>query len=82
VTGLEPDMNRVFAKMGQNDITRLAQNLCEIIAKDGPTEQGALYQAVFRYASYNVFQEALTSCVNAHHLSLQQVGTTMLVKPY
>jgi hypothetical protein len=82
VTGLEPDMNRVFAKMGQNDITRLAQNLCEIIAKNGPTEQGALYQAVFRYASYNVFQEALTSCVNAHHLALQQVGMTMLVKPY
>lgn len=80
VTGLEPDMNRVFAKIGQNEITRLAQNLREIIEKDGPTEQWALYQNVFRYASYNIFQEALTSCVNAHHLALHQTGQTVLVK--
>jgi hypothetical protein len=80
VTGLEPDMNRVFAKIGQNDVTRLAQNLREHIAANGPTEQWALYQNFFRVASYNIFQEALNSCVNAHHLSITQTGATMMVR--
>lgn len=79
VTGLEPDMNRVFAKIGQNEITRLAQNLVEIIQKDGPTEQWQLYQHVFRYASYNIFMEALNSAVNAHRLNLQVSGAKTLV---
>lgn len=80
VTGLEPDMNRVFAKIGQNEVTRLAQNLRELIQKNGPTEQWALYQEVFRYASYNIFQEALNSCVNAHHLAMLQTGQRVMIQ--
>lgn len=79
VTGLEPDMNRVFSKIGQNEVTRLSQHLVELIQREGPTEQWTLYQQVFRFASHNIFMEALTSCVNAHHLQILNGGGKVLV---
>jgi hypothetical protein len=79
VSGLEPDMNRVFSRIGQNEITRLAAQLVEIINREGPLIQGSLYQVVFRTASYNDFTEALASCVNAGHLSVSTSGNVITV---
>lgn len=79
VTGLEPDMNRVFSKIGQNEITRLSGQLVDIIQREGAQEQWALYQQVFRIASYNIFTEALTSCVQAGHLAIMNSGGKMTV---
>jgi hypothetical protein len=80
VTGLEPDMNRVFSKIGQNEVTRLSGKLLELVAAAGKIEQWNLYQQVFRFASYNIFLEALNSCVSAHHLAIENNGGKMIIK--
>lgn len=80
-SGLEADMNMVFSKIGQNDITRLAGQLVEIIQRAGPTKQQDLYAQVFRTASYNDFQEALQSCINAGHLQSTSSGNVITISP-
>lgn len=67
-SGLEHDMNRVFSKMGQNEVTRLAGMLIEILEADGKMAMQDLYKKVFRIASYNEFTDALQSCINAGHV--------------
>lgn len=79
VTGLEPDMNRVFSKIGQTDLTRLSSKLIEIVADVGSIEQWTLFNQVFRIASYNVFEEAMRSCVNAEHLTVTNNGGVLTV---
>ena len=78
-TGLERDMNMVFSKIGQNEITRLAGQLVDIIGREGRMKQGDLYKHVFRTASYNDFTEAFQSCVNAGHLNLLNAGGDLWV---
>lgn len=81
-TGLERDMNMVFSKIGQNEITRLAAQLVEIVAREGKMIQQDLYKQVFRIASYNDFSEAIQSCVNAGHLiSINQGGQLFVTLP-
>lgn len=79
-TGLEADMNMVFSKIGQNEITRLAGQLVEIVLREGGkiTSQ-QLYSQVFRTASYNDFSEALQSCISAGELSQTISGNTTYV---
>lgn len=79
-SGLETDMNLVFSKIGQNEITRLAAQLIDIIAREGKLEQQKLYAQVFRVASYNDFTDALTSCVNAGQLRIMNEDGTVYVK--
>lgn len=69
-SGLERDMNMVFSKIGQSDVTRLAGQLIEIIERDGKMPQADLYRKVFRIASYNDFSDALQACINAGHLQI------------
>lgn len=78
-TGLETDMNMVFSKIGQNEITRLAGQLIEVIQREGNLTQQDLYTRVFRFASYNDYQEALTSCINANQLALLNSAGKMTV---
>lgn len=78
-SGLEADMNMVFSKIGQNEITRLAAQLVDIISREGKITQQKLYTHVFRIASYNDFQDALNSCVNAGHLQVLNEGGQILV---
>lgn len=80
-SGLERDMNMVFSKIGQNDITRLAAQLIDIIAREGKMKQSELYKQVFRTASYNDFSEALQGCINAGHLVLLNSGNEMWITP-
>lgn len=81
-SGLEADMNMVFSKIGQNEITRLAAQLIDIIrgVEDHKLEQQKLYAAVFRTASYNDFTDALSSCVNAGELVITNESGTVYVK--
>lgn len=78
-TGLEADMNMVFSKIGQNDITRLAAQLIDIITREGKITQQQLYSHVFRIASYNDFLEAFQSCVNAGQLAVMNSQGTITV---
>jgi hypothetical protein len=79
-SGLEADMNLVFSRIGQNEITRLAGQLCEIIEREGKLEQQKLYANVFRVASYNDFSDALQSCVNAGHLMIVNQNGSIFVQ--
>lgn len=78
-TGLERDMNMVFSKIGQNEITRLAGSLVDVIMREGDMPQMELYKQVFRIASYNDFEQALQSCINAGHLfSINKSGILII----
>lgn len=76
-SGLERDMNMVFSKIGQNDITRLAGQLLEILAREKTMLQSDLYKLVFRTASYNDFSEALQGCINAGHVKQVSSGNIL-----
>lgn len=78
-TGLEADMNMVFSKIGQNEVTRLAAQLVEIITREGSMTQQQLYSHVFRIAGYNIFLEAFQSCVNAGQLTVMNSQNTLTV---
>lgn len=78
-SGLEADMNLVFSKIGQNEITRLAAQLVEIIQREGKLTQQQLYAQVFRIASYNDYQEAFNSCLIAGQLAATQSGDKTII---
>lgn len=81
VTSLEADMPKVFNRIGQSDITRVASDLAELIQKFGPMNQTALYQKVVRFASFEEFQDALNANMQAGYLKRTTSSDGVLISP-
>jgi hypothetical protein len=79
VSALEKDMPRVFARIGQTDITKGAYDLLEIVRKARRIPMQDAYQRLFRNLSYRDFEEASKSAVNAGHIKMEQQGNTIML---
>lgn len=65
---IEQDMPKVFARMGQTDITRGSADIIQIVERYPGIDQPTLYQHLFRSLSYKDFTEALNGAINSNQI--------------
>lgn len=80
VTSLEETMPKVFAKIGQTDITRSAGSLVEIVTAAGQLPRSTLYRQMFRYTSAADFELALKGAIMAGHVEQVQHGNDLIIR--
>lgn len=71
---LEPDMPKVFDKIGRNTQTKALNDICEIIAAHGDMTQNDLYRRLSRQVTLQEFTELLKSAVAAGFVRLEQLS--------
>lgn len=81
ISAIELDMPRVFARIGQSDITRGSTELLFLIENKPGISQTDLYTAMFRTLSYKDFMEALTGVINSSRIMHRQEGNTIRYYP-
>jgi len=79
VTAVEQDMPRVFARIGQNEITRGASGIVTYVETAGKVEKSVLFQHFFRVMSYRDFDMALTSAIQAGLIIQRQLGSELFL---
>ncbi len=79
VSALERDMPRVFARVGQTDVTKGSYDLLEILRKQRKIAQMDAYKLLFRNLSYRDFEVAVQSVINAGHARIQQEGNSLML---
>ena len=73
---IEEDMPKVFAKIGQNEITRGSSIIIETVYKQpSGVSKTDLYKRLFRNLSYREFDEALNGAINSQSIYNKQVGS-------
>lgn len=65
LTSIEYDMPLIFSKIGQNDVTRGASRLVEIVEREGRVLQQTVFSQLFKSMSYRDFEIALMSALQA-----------------
>ena len=68
ITALERDMPKVFEKIGTTEESRGATQLVAIVRTHVRIERGLLFRQLFRTLSYDDFNKALTSAIQAGHV--------------
>lgn len=81
VTAVEQDMPRVFARIGQNDLTRGAATIVDIVEKSSRISKVELYKQLFRTMSYRDFDQALTSAMQSGAVWQVQEGNELVLRP-
>lgn len=80
VSAVEEDMPKVFARIGQNDLTRGAAGIAETVRKAKKISKGELYSAhFFRTLSYQDFEKAFESAKQAGHIRVAVDGMQLMV---
>jgi hypothetical protein len=78
---IEPNMNKVFDKIGQTDDTRKSSSLVTTLnAAGGTLESGELYKMLFRTMSYDDFTMALKSAIMAGHVVQKNEAGKLLIR--
>jgi hypothetical protein len=79
VSATESDMPRVFARIGQTEITRGSFEIITLIENAGSKgiTQTELYQHLFRTLSYKDFTDALTGAINTQKVRAVADGNSM-----
>lgn len=78
VTDLEPDMPMVFSKIGQSDTSVYITRLIHFVHARGMVEFSEAYRYVHMYfPAHRDFEDAISGCVRAGYLKLQQHGSEM-----
>lgn len=80
VSSLEPTLNRVFARIGQSDITRHATTLVEIVHRSGSIPYPELARRMFRLLNHDEFQLAVRSAAQAGHIAIKSENGVMTVQ--
>lgn len=80
VTDLEPDMAKVFAKIGQSDVSVTADRLIAFLRTKGKVG----YMEAFRHVhaqlpSLREFEDVLNGCVRAGYMEVKQFGNVMYI---
>lgn len=73
-TGIELDMPKVFAHIGQNDATRLITELTQLVQTSGEVEASAAYREFATRVTAQDFDIIVASCMKAGYIRLQQKG--------
>jgi hypothetical protein len=81
ITSVEKDMPRVFARIGQNDITRASFEIVSLVEANPGISQVDLFRQLFRTLSYKDFESALSGAINAGHIQSRQEGNTIVLRP-
>lgn len=79
ITALERDMPKVFSRIGQSEITRGAATIVQMVQRSKRIDKTDLYKELFRTMSYQDFNTALTSAVNAGMVMLKQESDKIYV---
>lgn len=79
VTTLESDMPKVFERIGTTDNARGQAELVDLVRTYGKLTKAALYKHLFRSLSYEDFQKALTSAIEAGHVRQVQEGDQLVI---
>lgn len=79
VTAVEQDMPKVFARIGQNDITRGAATVVDTVLRVGKISKTDLFKQLFRTMSYRDFDAAVTAAQQAGHIEVAQHGVSMML---
>lgn len=79
VTAVEQDMPKVFARIGQNDLTRGAATIVSTVDRVQRITKTALFQMLFRTMSFRDFDAALTAAQQAGHVTVMQQGNEIMV---
>lgn len=80
VSAIEQDMPKVFARMGQNDLTRGASTIVDSVERAGRITKMALYSQLFRVMAYRDFDAALNSAVHAGQVTVMQEGNDIVLR--
>lgn len=73
VTDLEPDMKKVFEKIGQTDDSMKIDRLIDLIKLNGEMTYAEAYRSVHSFfPSHRVFDDMLTGCVKSGYLLVFQ----------
>ena len=80
VTAIEDDMPHVYGRMGQNDTTKGAHQIVEIVRRYGNIDRQDLYAKLFRTLAYHDFEAALASAINAGKVTQYQNGNKLFIK--
>lgn len=80
-TVLEADMPKVFARIGQNDITRGSFEIITAIEVNPGVTQTELYSMLFRTLTYKDFIDALAGAINTQKVRSLQIGNDLKYYP-
>lgn len=75
LTDLEPDMQKVFEKIGKTDQTVQIERMVEFIRVNGESSYSDAYRSVHSYfPNHRVFEEMLSGCVRSGLLTVKTSG--------
>jgi len=74
ISALERDMEKIFARIGQTDITRGSAEILAVVENTPGVSMKDLYQRLFRTLSYDDFIKALNGAVNTQKIRPMQRG--------
>jgi hypothetical protein len=80
ITALEHDMPSIYGRIGQNELTKGAHQIVEILKQKNQLERQDLYAMLFRSLSYRDFELALQSCISAGHIQQIQSGDKLILR--
>jgi hypothetical protein len=80
VTAVEQDMPKVFSRIGQNELTRGAATIVDLVHKSERVTKVELYKAMFRTMSYRDFELAISSAINSGQIEQRQEGTELILR--
>lgn len=78
---IESNMPRVFEKIGTSPESRGAAQLVSIVRNSGGVGVSQLYRELFRTLSYDDFEKALHSAIQAGHVVQRNEGGKIVVRP-
>ena len=73
-SAIEQDMPKVFARIGQTEITRGSFEIVSLVESFKGITQTELYKRLFRTLSYKDFVEALNGAINSRQIRSHQSG--------
>jgi hypothetical protein len=80
VTAIEDDMPQIYGRMGQNELTKGAQQIVDIVKARGEIDRKDLYSLLFRTLAYRDFELALMSALSAGKVMQFQRGDAIYLR--
>lgn len=80
VSAIEEDMPQIYSRIGQNDLTKGAHQIVEIVRKRNKIARKDLYALLFRTLAYKDFEAALMSAIGAGKVKQAQIGNDVFVE--
>lgn len=79
-SAVETDMPKVFSRIGQNDLTRGAATILDIVERSGSVSKTDLFKQLFRTMSWRDFEASLASALNANYVVQEQRGNELVLR--